>query len=166
MTGYHRRVRVGRQGGFAGTAPEAYRRRGVGCLIQAAAGDGGEAGRGEAKGESENGRRVVHDRGGDGGHGEASGKASKKAGAQGSGEGAGLPGYRLVLHNDEVHAVDYVVDVLLELTPLTLHPACEVMLEAHTRGHAQVLVTHRERAELYAEQFASKELRVSIEPVA
>jgi len=74
-----------------------------------------------------------------------------------------LPPFKVILHNDDVNPIDYVVRTLLELTPLTLNPACEVMIEAHTTGVAVVLVTHKERAELYAEQFASKQLTVTIE---
>jgi ATP-dependent Clp protease adapter protein ClpS len=38
------------------------------------------------------------------------------------------------------------------------------MMEAHTTGVALVLTTHRERAELYQEQFKSRRLTVTIEP--
>jgi ATP-dependent Clp protease adapter protein ClpS len=41
----------------------------------------------------------------------------------------------------------------------------EVTLEAQQSGAALVLVTHQERAELYRDQFVSKSLTVSIEPV-
>ena len=38
------------------------------------------------------------------------------------------------------------------------------MLEAHKSGVALLLVTHKERAELYLDQFQSMGLSVSIEP--
>jgi hypothetical protein len=38
------------------------------------------------------------------------------------------------------------------------------MWEAHHSGRSQLLLTHRERAELYVDQFASKGLAVVIEP--
>jgi ATP-dependent Clp protease adapter protein ClpS len=38
------------------------------------------------------------------------------------------------------------------------------MMEAHTTGVSLVLVTHKERAELYEEQFRSVLLTVTIEP--
>ena len=38
------------------------------------------------------------------------------------------------------------------------------MKEAHETGIALLLVTHKERAELYQEQFQSKGLTVTIEP--
>jgi ATP-dependent Clp protease adaptor protein ClpS len=58
----------------------------------------------------------------------------------------------------------YVVTTLVELTPLDRTRAVEIMLEAHNTGTALVLVTHKERAELYHDQFKSKKLRVTIEP--
>ena len=42
--------------------------------------------------------------------------------------------------------------------------ALNVMLTAHSNGVALVLVTHKERAELYKDQFASKQLLATIEP--
>ena len=75
-----------------------------------------------------------------------------------------LPPFRVLLHNDDVSAMEVVIDTLVELTPLSLERAVEVMLEAHRTGVALVLVTHKERAELYQEQFTSKKLTVTIEP--
>jgi len=37
-------------------------------------------------------------------------------------------------------------------------------LEAHETGSSMLLVTHKERAELYVEQFASCKLNVTCEP--
>lgn len=75
-----------------------------------------------------------------------------------------LPPYRVLLHNDDHNDMLYVVRTIVELTPLKVIAAEEVMRAAHTRGIAQVLVTHKERAELYAEQFKSKGLTATIEP--
>lgn len=77
-----------------------------------------------------------------------------------------LPPYRVLLHNDEVNDMGFVVEKILELTTLEFEEAIEKMLEAHDTGVALLLVTHRERAELYAEQFATYSLSVSIEPDA
>lgn len=77
-----------------------------------------------------------------------------------------LPPYRVLLHNDDVNEMTDVVDAICDLTPLDLHRAAKVMLEAHTRGVALLLTTHRERAELYVDQFACKKLTVTIEPEA
>ncbi len=74
-----------------------------------------------------------------------------------------LPPFRVLLHNDDVNEMGYVVETLVALTPLNPPHAARVMLEAHHRGVALVLVTHRERAELYVDQFRSKRLTASIE---
>ncbi len=83
----------------------------------------------------------------------------------GSKPGQPLPPYRVVLHNDDLNEMRYVVRTIIELTRLDSGRAMEIMMTAHTRGAAQVLITHKERAELFRDQFASKRLRVSIEPV-
>jgi len=75
-----------------------------------------------------------------------------------------LPAYRVLLHNDDHNESTFVVRALVELTPLSSPLAREVMLAAQTRGVALVLVTHKERAELYQEQFGSRSLTVTIEP--
>lgn len=76
-----------------------------------------------------------------------------------------LPKYRVLLHNDDVHEVVFVIRTLVELTPLDVGQAKQVTLVAHTSGLAQVLVTHKERAELYREQLQSRGLRSTIEPM-
>jgi ATP-dependent Clp protease adaptor protein ClpS len=75
-----------------------------------------------------------------------------------------LPPFRVLLHNDDKNELLDVVEAIVELTPLNARRASSVMLEAHMSGVALVLVTHKERAELYVEQFASKRLTVTIEP--
>lgn len=75
-----------------------------------------------------------------------------------------LPPYRVLLHNDDHNDMLYVVETLCDLTPLNPHRATTITMEAHSTGVALVLVTHRERAELYVEQFRSKRLNVTIEP--
>ncbi len=77
-----------------------------------------------------------------------------------------LPPYRVLLHDDNEVEMALVVRSIVELTPLSAPSAREVMLTAHEQGVAQVLITHRERAELYQEQFTSKGLTVTIEPAA
>lgn len=74
-----------------------------------------------------------------------------------------LPPYRVLLHNDSVSDMGEVVDTICDLTPLKRQDAVTRMLEAHNTGVALLLVTHKERAELYREQFHSKRLKVSIE---
>jgi len=74
-----------------------------------------------------------------------------------------LPAYRVILHNDDVNDILDVVETICDLTPLNLQRAAAATLEAHNRGLALLLTTHRERAELYVEQFRSKSLTVTIE---
>lgn len=75
-----------------------------------------------------------------------------------------LPPYRVLLHNDDEIEMPHVVMSLVELTPLDTARSTIVMLEAHNTGVALILVTHKERAELYQEQLRSKGLKVTIEP--
>jgi ATP-dependent Clp protease adaptor protein ClpS len=42
-----------------------------------------------------------------------------------------------------------------ELTPLNTDDAIERTVEAHKTGHSLLLTTHKERAELFQEQFAA-----------
>lgn len=76
-----------------------------------------------------------------------------------------LPPYRVLLHNDDVNTFEHVVQSVVLLTTVSRQDALLKALEAHDTGVALLLVTHRERAELYAEQFASLSLSVTIEPV-
>lgn len=76
-----------------------------------------------------------------------------------------LPPFKVLLHNDDVHDMMFVVEAIVDLTPLRAEAAAKVMLEAHQTGLGLLLVTHKERAELYAEQFRSKGLVVTIEAV-
>lgn len=75
-----------------------------------------------------------------------------------------LPMFRVILHNDDVNDVAHVVESIIMLTPLRGQDAVERTIEAHHTGCALLLVTHRERAELYVEQFQSRNLTVTIEP--
>jgi ATP-dependent Clp protease adaptor protein ClpS len=75
-----------------------------------------------------------------------------------------LPPFRVILHNDDVNTFEHVIHTILELTPLKEPEAVQRTLEAHETGAALLLVTHKERAELYVEQFASKRLTVTCEP--
>ena len=50
------------------------------------------------------------------------------------------------------------------MPPRTIAAAAAKQSSARTSGRAMVLVTHKERAELYVEQFADRGLVASIEP--
>jgi ATP-dependent Clp protease adaptor protein ClpS len=75
-----------------------------------------------------------------------------------------LPPWKVLLHNDDKHYRDFVVDAIVELTPLNKQDAELRMKEADETGVALLLTTHKERAELYKDQFESKGLTVTIEP--
>lgn len=74
-----------------------------------------------------------------------------------------MPPWKVLLHNDDVNDMGYVIETILELTILNRHVAIQRMLEAHTRGLTMLLTTHREHAELLQEQFTSRKLIVTIE---
>jgi ATP-dependent Clp protease adapter protein ClpS len=75
-----------------------------------------------------------------------------------------LPPWKVLLHNDDKNEAFFVVATIMELTTLNEEDATQRMTEAHKTGASLLLVTHKERAELYKEQFTSKGLTVTIEP--
>ena len=75
-----------------------------------------------------------------------------------------LPPYKVLLHNDNVNSFEHVIASILKLTTLTNQEAILRTLEAHESGLALLLTTHRERAELYIDQFASLKLTATTEP--
>lgn len=75
-----------------------------------------------------------------------------------------LPPWKVLLHNDDKNDFDFVIDTIVALTPLNEQDASQRTKEAHQTGVALLLTTHKERAELYREQFQSKGLTVTIEP--
>lgn len=75
-----------------------------------------------------------------------------------------LPPWKVLLHNDDKNDILFVVRTVLELTPLNEQEAEQRTVEAHKTGVALLLTTHKERAELYQDQFTSKGLTVTIEP--
>jgi ATP-dependent Clp protease adaptor protein ClpS len=77
-----------------------------------------------------------------------------------------MPPFKVLLHNDDVNDMLHVVHTIIELTPLDKTRAIMAMAEAHRTGVSLLLVTHKERAELYADQFKSKGLIVTCEPAA
>ena len=75
-----------------------------------------------------------------------------------------MPPWKVLLHNDDKNEVNFVTRTIMELTPLNEKEAEQRTVEAHKSGVALLLTTHKERAELYQEQFTSKGLIVTIEP--
>ena len=82
------------------------------------------------------------------------------------------PLYRVLIHNDDVTPMDFVVRVLMEVFRLEGPRAVEVMMEAHTRGVAHVVTEPLEQAEFHVDQTRSLSrarhypLTFSIEPEA
>ena len=75
-----------------------------------------------------------------------------------------LPPWKVLLHNADKPTFEFVIHTIVELTPLNKKEAETRTKEAHETGVALLLTTHKERAELYKEQFESKGLTVTIEP--
>ncbi len=77
-----------------------------------------------------------------------------------------LPPYKVLLHNDDKNDFGHVIRSIAKLTTLSLEEALQKTIEAHETGVSLLLVTHRERAELYCEQFATFQLTATYEPDA
>ena len=73
--------------------------------------------------------------------------------------------YKVLLHNDPVNTMDYVVTTLRQVVPsLSEQDAIAVMLEAHNTGVGLVIVCDIEPAEFYCETLKAKGLTSTIEP--
>ncbi len=74
------------------------------------------------------------------------------------------PRYKVLLHNDPVNTMEYVVQSLREVVPqLSEQDAIAVMLEAHNNGVGLVIVCDLEPAEFYSETLKMKGLTSTIE---
>jgi ATP-dependent Clp protease adaptor protein ClpS len=75
-----------------------------------------------------------------------------------------LPLYAVVLHNDDVNSMDFVVQVLLTSVPSLTEPeAVKIMLEAHNEGKAVVIVCVYEQAEMYRDRVRSYGIACTVE---
>lgn len=75
------------------------------------------------------------------------------------------PRYRVLLHNDDVNSMEYVVQTLMKTVPnLTMPQAVSIMMEAHTNGIALVITCAQEHAEFYCETLKNHSLTCTIEP--
>ena len=75
------------------------------------------------------------------------------------------PRYRVLLHNDPVNTMEYVIATLRQVVPqLSEQDAVAVMLEANNTGVGLVIVCDLEPAEFYCESLKSKGLTSTIEP--
>ena len=75
-----------------------------------------------------------------------------------------LPPYSVILHNDELHSMEFVVSALLKsVSVLSSESAEAIMLEAHTEGRAIVVICPLEQAEFYRDRLRTYSLSVTIE---
>ncbi|SRR5579884_2634821 len=76
-----------------------------------------------------------------------------------------LPPYKVILYDDDVNEMYYVVSALLHaVNNLSVQEAEQIMLTAHLTGNAIVVVCPRELAEYYQERLLSYGLTATIEP--
>ena len=74
------------------------------------------------------------------------------------------PKYKVLLHNDPVNTMDYVVETLRQVVPqLSEQDALNIMLETHNSGIGLVIVCDIEPAEFYSESLKAKGLTSTIE---
>ena len=74
------------------------------------------------------------------------------------------PKYKVLLHNDPVNTMDYVVDILRQVVPqLSEQDALNIMLETHNNGVGLVITCDLEPAEFYSESLKAKGLTSTIE---
>ena len=76
-----------------------------------------------------------------------------------------LPPWKVLLHNDDDHAMDYVVAALMKAVPVSMAEAIRIMLEAHTEEVAIVCICPLETAEYYRDRIQTFGLHCTIERV-
>lgn len=88
------------------------------------------------------------------------------------------PPYAVILHNDDLNGMDFVVGVLRKVFGYTVEKCFDLMIEAHERGRSVVWIGPLEVAELKADQIHScgadpiqlvkgaQPLGVTVEPAA
>ena len=65
------------------------------------------------------------------------------------------PLYRVLVHNDDLTPMDFVVSILREIFRRERQKALDIMLEAHHTGVAHVVTEPLERAEFHVDQARS-----------
>lgn len=66
-----------------------------------------------------------------------------------------LPPYAVILHNDDLNTVEFVIEVILKVFHYPLEKAVALMMEAHNTGRSIVWSGSKEVAELKADQIRS-----------
>jgi ATP-dependent Clp protease adaptor protein ClpS len=75
-----------------------------------------------------------------------------------------MPLYKVILHNDEMNAMDHVVRALMRVFKFAQEECERIMWEAHHNGLALCAVEPLEQAELHRDQLQSFSLTATIEP--
>lgn len=74
-----------------------------------------------------------------------------------------LPPWNIILWNDEINPIEFIVEKVAEIATLTKENAEIKAVEAHKEGKSLLLTTHKEKAELIIEQFESYKITVTME---
>ena len=72
-------------------------------------------------------------------------------------------GWHVIVWNDPVNLMSYVVFVFQKVFAFDEHKATEHMLEVHHRGKSLLAIETREKAELYMERLQQFGLKASLE---
>ncbi len=65
------------------------------------------------------------------------------------------PPYAVILHNDDINGMDFVIEVLRKVFGYTLEKCAALTIEAHEKGRSVVWIGALEVAELKADQIRS-----------
>jgi len=74
-------------------------------------------------------------------------------------------GWSVIVWNDPINLMTYVVFVFMKVLAFTKEKATKHMLEVHQKGKSIVATETREKAELYHQQIQAHGLMVTIEQV-
>ena len=74
-------------------------------------------------------------------------------------------GWNVIVWNDPINLMTYVVFVFMKVLAFTKEKATKHMLEVHQKGKSIVATETREKAELYYQQIQAHGLMVTIEQV-
>jgi ATP-dependent Clp protease adaptor protein ClpS len=74
-------------------------------------------------------------------------------------------GWNVIVWNDPINLMTYVVFVFMKVLAFTKEKATKHMLEVHKKGKSIVATETREKAELYYQQIQAHGLMVTIEQV-
>jgi ATP-dependent Clp protease adaptor protein ClpS len=75
-------------------------------------------------------------------------------------------GWNVVVWNDPVNLMSYVIHVFMRVLGFNKEKATRHMREVHEQGRSIVATETRERAELYHQQIQAHGLKVTLEPAA